>query len=175
MLPCWAARYHPRASPELLVTARTMTVNVHVGSSGRNCRETIASLRNARVTHHHVTNLLCCFGSQWLLRRQRYHVLTRISDCRETERAGENPDCKSDRPAAPATQSGSSSHAYDFEPAADLSKLIHQSASYFQASPLLPPVRGMFQSVQRKCSRRMLLRRALASSLRLPPAATSLS
>ena len=63
----------------------------------------------------------------------------------------------------------------DFEPAAILSKLIPQSTSHFKASPLYHPPRGMLQSVQRKCSRRMLFKRAFASSLRLPPAATSLS
>jgi hypothetical protein len=63
----------------------------------------------------------------------------------------------------------------DFEPAANLSKLIRQSTSYFSGSPLLPPARGVLQSVQRKCSRQMLFRRAFASSLRPPPAATSLS
>jgi len=113
-----------------------MTVYIHLGSSGRNCRETIASLRNARATRYHITNFLHVSGRQWLLRRQRYHVLTRICECRETERAGENPDCKSDRPAAPATQSGSSSHGCDSEPAANLSKPIRRPTSHLWTSPL---------------------------------------
>ena len=58
-----------------------MTVNVHVRSSGRNCRETIASLRNARATRYHVTNFLCFLGRQWL-RWQRYYILASIiSEC----------------------------------------------------------------------------------------------
>ena len=52
-----------------------------VGSSGRNCRETIASLRNARATRYHVTNFLCLLGRQWL-RWQRYYILAWIiSEC----------------------------------------------------------------------------------------------
>jgi hypothetical protein len=95
----------------LLLSSRTTTVNVHRVSSGRNCRETIASLRNARATRYHVTNFLCRVSRQWL-RWQRYHILARIiSECRYAEREGEDPNCKSDRPAAPATQSGSFSHA----------------------------------------------------------------
>jgi hypothetical protein len=65
----------------LLLSARATTVNVHVVSSGRNCRETIASLRNARVTRYHVTNFLCFLGRQWL-RWQRYYILAWIiSEC----------------------------------------------------------------------------------------------
>jgi hypothetical protein len=149
-----------------------MAVYIHLGSSGRNCRETIASLRNARATRYHITNFLGVSDRLWL-RRQRYHVLTRISKCRETERAGENPDCKSDRPAAPATQSG-------FSHGEILNRLGIYASSF--ASPLrifgtahFTNSTRMSQSVQRKCSRRMLFRRAFASSLRLPPAATSLS
>ena len=49
--------------------------------SGRNCRETIASLRNARATRYHVTNFLCFLGRQWL-RWQRYYILASIiSEC----------------------------------------------------------------------------------------------
>jgi hypothetical protein len=71
----------PSQSSDLLVSgARTMTVNVHVLSSGRNCRETIASLWNTRVTRYHVTNFLCFLGRQWL-RRQRYYILAWISEC----------------------------------------------------------------------------------------------
>ena len=66
----------------LLLSARTMTVNVHRGGSGRNCRETIASLRNARTTRYDVTDFVCRLSRQWL-RRQRYHVLARIvCECR---------------------------------------------------------------------------------------------
>jgi hypothetical protein len=76
-----AARNHPRAPSELLEASRTMTVNVHREGSRRNCRETIASLRNARATRYHVTNFLCFLGSQWL-RRQRYYILASIiSEC----------------------------------------------------------------------------------------------
>jgi hypothetical protein len=58
-----------------------MTVNVEVVSSGRNCRETIASLRNARVTRYHVANFFCWLGRQWL-RWQRYYILASIiRDC----------------------------------------------------------------------------------------------
>ncbi len=100
----------------LLLSARTTTVNIHRLSSGRNCRETIASLRNARATRYHVTNFLCVVGRQGP-RGQRYHVLARIiCECRYAEREGEDPNCKSDRPAAPATQSGSSSHAVILNP-----------------------------------------------------------
>jgi hypothetical protein len=66
--------HHPENRLSFLLSARTMTVNVHVVSSGRNCRETIASLRNARVTGYHVTNFLCRRGRQWL-RWQRYYIL----------------------------------------------------------------------------------------------------
>lgn len=63
----------------------------------------------------------------------------------------------------------------DFDPISNFSKLIPGSTSCFQASPLPPSSGEIFQSVHRKCSRRMLFRRAFASSLRLPPVATSLS
>ncbi len=63
----------------------------------------------------------------------------------------------------------------DFAPAPNLSKLIHDPLRVFGPAHLQQPPRGMLQSVQRKCSRRRLLTRAFASSLRLPPAATSLS
>ena len=109
-----------------------MAVNIHCAVGGRNCRDTIASLRNTRTTHHNVTNFFCWRGRQWL-RRQRYHVLARIiTECRYAEREGEDPDCKSDRPAAPATQSGSSSHALIFIPREIL------------ASPFTDPV-GIFR------------------------------
>ena len=173
-LPCWQhaiTREHRRT---LLLSARTTTVNVHRGISGRNCRETIASLRNARATSYHVTNFLCVVDRQWL-RRQRYHVLARIiSECRYAEREGEDPDCKSERPAAPATQSDSSSHAVILMPPGIKASLFPDPLRIFRQVHFHPP-QGMLQSVHRKCSRRMLLRRAFASSLRPPPAATSLS
>jgi hypothetical protein len=121
----------------LLLSARTTTVYIHVASSGRNCRETIATLRNARVTHHDVTKYsLCRLSRQWL-RRQRYHVLARIiCECRYAKRAGEDPYCKSDRPAAPATQSGSSYHVVILSCLRNLSKPIPQPTWYFTTSPL---------------------------------------
>jgi len=63
----------------------------------------------------------------------------------------------------------------DSEPAADLSKLNPDPLRIFRPAHFHHAPRGMLQSVQRKCSRRMLFRRAFASSLRPPPAATSLS
>ena len=45
----------------------------------------------------------------------------------------------------------------------------------FGPAHFLQSPRGMLQSVQRKCSSRILFRRAFASSLRLPATATSLS
>jgi hypothetical protein len=103
-------------SSGVLLSPRTVAVNIHCAVGGRNCRDTIASLRDTRATHHNVTNFFCWRGRQWL-RRQHYHVLARIiSECRYAEREGEDPDCKSDRPAAPATQSGSSSHAVILNP-----------------------------------------------------------
>jgi hypothetical protein len=63
----------------------------------------------------------------------------------------------------------------DFHPTRNLSKLIPGPLPIFGPAHFLQPQRGMLQSVQRKCSRRMLFNRAFASSLRLPPAATSLS
>jgi hypothetical protein len=89
----WQKIYSPACCPQgstvfprhnlsdLLVSARATTVNVEMVSSGRNCRETIASLRNARVTRYHVTNFLCFLGTQWL-RWQRYYIRAWIiSEC----------------------------------------------------------------------------------------------
>jgi len=61
------------------------------------------------------------------------------------------------------------------EPMTKLSKFNPEPTSHFWASPVTHLLRGRLQSVQRKCSRRILFSRALASSLRPPPAATSLS
>ncbi len=63
----------------------------------------------------------------------------------------------------------------DFGPTRNLSKLIPDPLRIYATAHFLRPPRVGLQSVQRKCSRRMLFRRAFASSLRLPPAATSLS
>jgi hypothetical protein len=63
----------------------------------------------------------------------------------------------------------------DFDPIKNLSKLIPDPLRILRPTHFLYPPRGMLQSVQRKCSSRILFRRAFASSLRLPPAATSLS
>jgi hypothetical protein len=63
----------------------------------------------------------------------------------------------------------------DFHPTRNLSKLIPDPLRIFGPAHLFQLPRGMLQSVQRKCSRRILFRRAFASSLRPPPAATSLS
>src|SRR3954469_21777357 len=84
-LPCRAAvpaaRNTPLGAPDVLESARTLTVNVHRKGSRRNCRETIASLRNARATRYHVASFLCFLGRQWL-RWQRYYILAAItSEC----------------------------------------------------------------------------------------------
>ena len=63
----------------------------------------------------------------------------------------------------------------DFDPTRNLSKLISRPLRIFGPAHLDQPPWLLLQSVHRKCSRRMLFRRAFASSLRLPPAATSLS
>ena len=63
----------------------------------------------------------------------------------------------------------------DFDPTRNLSKLILDPLRILRPAHFHQPPRGMLQSVQRKCSRRMLFIRAFASSLRPPPAATSLS
>ena len=63
----------------------------------------------------------------------------------------------------------------DFDPIRNLSKPIPNPLRIFRPAHFLYPPRGMLQSVQRKCSRRILFRRAFASSLRPPPAAASLS
>lgn len=134
-----AARIAHKNRRSFLFSARATTVNIHVVSSGRNCRETIASLRNARVTCYHITNFLCCIDRQ-RLRRPRYDILARISSVgRYAEREGEDPNCRSDRPAAHATQSGSFSHVVILLPVRILSKLNLRSTSYFSASPLRPP------------------------------------
>jgi hypothetical protein len=63
----------------------------------------------------------------------------------------------------------------DCDPTRNLSKLIRYPLRIFGPARFYHHPRGMLQSVQRKCSRRILFRRAFASSLRPPPAATSLS
>ena len=55
-----------RENRRTLLSAGTAPVNVHVVGSGRNCRETIAWLRNTRVTHQHQANLLCWLGRHGL-------------------------------------------------------------------------------------------------------------
>jgi hypothetical protein len=114
-----------------------MTVNIHRVSSGRDCRETVASLRNARATRYHQANFLW-LGRQRLLRRQHYAVspVTSKSRCAKCQR--QSRDCTSDRPAAPATESISFSHAVTLIPLQMFRKLIPRSTSHFWASPLPP-------------------------------------
>jgi hypothetical protein len=131
-----AASKHPRKSSDLLST-RTTTVNIHRVSSGRNCRETIACLRNARATRYHQANFLW-LGRHGVLRRQHDVISPVTSKSRCAKRERQSPDCTSDRPAAPATESGSFSHAVTLIPMGILSKLIPRSTSYFWASPLPP-------------------------------------
>lgn len=63
----------------------------------------------------------------------------------------------------------------DFHPIKKLSKLFPDPLGIFKPAHFLHLREEMLQSVQRKCSSRILFRRAFASSLRPPPAATSLS
>lgn len=139
-LPCrqHASPYGIRRS--FFLSARTMTVDIHCAEGGRNCRETIASLRNSRATRYHVTNFLCWRGRR-RLRGPRYYILARISECRDAEREGEDPDCTSNRPAAPATESASFSHAATLIPMEVLSKLNPDPPGIFAPAHFLHVLR----------------------------------
>ena len=67
---------------EFWLFSRTMAVNSHRGSSGRNCSDPFTRLRNTRVAFHHVTHCLCGVdGGLWP--RAHDYVLARIrSKCR---------------------------------------------------------------------------------------------
>ena len=112
------------------LSARTMTVNGHRIRGGRNCRETIARLRNARASLYHEANFLW-LGGQRLLRRQHHAIAPITSKSRCAKCEGQAPDCTSDRPAAPATEYASFSHAVTLIPMGIVSKPIRRSTSYF--------------------------------------------
>ncbi len=115
-----------------------MTVNIHRVSSGRNGGEPIAWLRNARASRYHQANFLC-LGRHGLLRRQHYVICPVTSKSRCANRERQRPDCTSDRPAAPATESDSFFHAVNLIPSQMFRKLIPQPTSHFWASPLPNP------------------------------------
>jgi hypothetical protein len=152
-----------------------------VGCS-RNRTEPFARLRDPGGSGHSVAHFLCGFRDLLWLCSQHY-ILTRISSkCRCAKRERKRDACAPDRPAAQATWSAYCFHDLIVVCLRMFSKLIcrrfrpkkrqFQPHSFFVR---VRPGRDLFQSVQRKCSRRRLLRRAFASSLRLPPAAASFS
>jgi hypothetical protein len=151
-----------------------MAQNSHMVGSGRNCSESFARLRNSGGSSHNVAYLLYGLGDPlWLCRE--YDALARISSkCRCAKRERKHGACASDRPAAHATWSASCFHALIVMPLRISCKLIYRR--FKTKIRRFEPSRGLWnQSVQRKCSRRRLVRRAFASSLRLPPAAASFS
>src|SRR5262249_32101647 len=146
----------------------------HMVGRGRNCSEPIARLRDPGGSGHRVAHLLCGLDDLLCLWPE-YDVLARISSKRRcAKRERERDACASDRPAAHATWSASCFHALIVMRLRISRKIIRRrfktKIRHFQ-----PPCCPYDQSVQRKCSRRRLVRRALASSLRLPPAAASFS
>jgi Zn ribbon nucleic-acid-binding protein len=150
-------------------------VNTHVVGRSRNCSEPVARLRDSGGSGHSVAQLLCGLGDQLCLWPED-DVLARISSkCRCAKRERERDACTSNRQAAQATSSAYCFHGLTVMRLRILCKLIRRRfrtrIRHFQLSRPEAKV----QSVQRKCSKRRLLRRAFASSLRLPPAAARLS
>ena len=73
--------------------------------SGRNCSEPFARLRNAGVSGHNVTHLLCGLDDPlWLW--AEHDLLARISKSRCAKRKRKRDAYASDRPGAQATWSG---------------------------------------------------------------------
>jgi hypothetical protein len=174
------ARSEPIADkilPELLSSLGLAPVDGHMVGRSRNRTEPIARLRDFGCSSHSVAQLLCGLDLLWLCPEHR--VLARISsECRCAKCEREGDACESDRPAAHATWSASCFHVLivvrprffaSYLPAALGQKNDNSGPLYCGFPP------NLLQSVQRKCSRRRLLRRAFASSLRLPPAAASFS
>lgn len=154
-----------------------MAQNIQCAMSGRNCREPIARLRNAGARGHSVAYLFRGLDDPlWLW--PQHDVLARIiSKCRCAKCQCQHGTCASDRPAAAATESCFHC-SVDSGLAPNFCKLIRLSSGteIRHCGPAaLKCCANQVQSVQRKCSRRRLFRRAFASSLRLPPLATSLS
>ncbi len=149
-----------------------MAVNSHRVGSGRNCSDPFTRLWNTRVAFHHVTQFLCS-GDRGLWPRADDYVLARIrSKCRCAKRECEKDAHASDRPAAQATWSACCFHALIVMPVRIPCKPIsHRFETKIRGFE--PRVKS--QSVQRKCTRRRLVSRAFASSLRLPPVAASFS
>ena len=139
--------------------------------SGRNCSYPFARLRNAGASAHSVAYSLCGLSDLlWLW--PEHDVLARISKCRCAKRERKHDACASDRPTAQAAWSAYCFHALIVMPLRISRKLIN---SRFKTKIRDFGAVLESQSVQRKCSRRRLVRRAFASSLRLPPAAASFS
>jgi hypothetical protein len=146
-----------------------------VGRS-RNCSEPIARLRDPGGSGHSVAHFLSGLGDVLWLCRER-NVLARISSkCRCAKRERKHDARASDRPAAHATWSAYCFHMLIVMQLRISCKFICRRFKTNIRHFGTPPVRRVWsQSVQRKCCRRRLVRRAFASPLRLPPAAASFS
>src|SRR5207237_10495937 len=112
---------------------------------------------------YHVAHFLYLLLRRPLLfGRHNDYIVTRISKQRCTKDERERDACAANPPTAPARKPGYSCHAKSM-------RLWPRKTPGKNR-----PSRVKNQSAQRKCSRRRRLRRAFASSLRLPPAAASL-
>ena len=106
------------------LSPRTTSVNSHRVGSGRDCSEPIARLRNSGASGHNQAHFLRGLRDPLWLRRERY-VLARIcSKCRCAKCEREHASCRSDRPAAHATESASCFHVLIMSPVSNSCKLI---------------------------------------------------
>ena len=164
MLPRWAARPFRRSRPAgKLLVRRCVPEDEHRTGGGRNRGEPIAGHRNTRRRGQRVAHSFYpLWGRLMLFGRHNNYIVTRISKQRCTKDERERDACAANPPTAPARKPGYSCHAKSM-------RLWPRKTTEKNR-----PSRVNDQSAQRKCSRRRRLRRAFASSLRLPPAAASL-
>jgi len=120
-----------------------MAQNSHRVSSGRNCGEPFARLRNSGASGHDVAHFLCGFRD-WLC--WAYYALARVSSkCRCAKRECEDDAYVSDRPAAQATWSAYCFHALIVMRLRNSRKLIrHLRAQCFACDSLKFEKRSQF-------------------------------